>query len=173
LFGPAIGSISAAIFFISAAATLHIVIFSESRVTYALARDGILFAPLARVSRHAVPVRAVLATSGIAMTLLLFAGFDALSDYLIFNTFLFFLASVIALFVLRRKEPETARPYRVVGFPVVPAVFIVVAIWVLVQTLVTNPTGSLIGIAILLASIPVYLMRRSRGVGRSADLPPA
>ena len=173
LFGPAIGSISAAIFFISAAATLHIVIFSESRVTYALARDGVLFAPLARVSRHAVPVRAVLATSGIAMTLLLFAGFDALSDYLIFNTFLFFLASVIALFVLRRKEPETARPYRVVGFPVVPAVFIVVSIWVLVQTLVTNPTGSLIGIAILLASIPVYLMRRSRGVGRSAYLPPA
>ena len=173
LFGPTIGAVSAAVFFFSAVATMHIVIFSESRVTYALARDGVLFAPLARVTRQSVPVRAVLATSGVAMTLLLFAGFDALSDYLIFNTFVFVIASVVALFVLRRKEPETARPYRVLGYPVVPAIFVLVGLWVIVQTLVTSPTNSLIGIGILLASIPVYLVRRGRDVGHSADLPSA
>ena len=173
IFGPAVGSIAAAVFFFSAAATLHIVIFSESRIVYALASDGVLFAPLARVSRSAVPIRAVLATSGVAMTLLLFAGFDALSDYLIFNTFIFFIASAIGVFVLRRKEPDTPRPYRVNCYPIVPAVFVLASLWVLVQTLVTNRTASLIGIAILLASIPVYLLRRGASVGRAADLPPS
>jgi len=103
------------------------------------------------------------------MTLLLFAGFDALSDYLIFNTFIFLIASAVGVFVLRRKEPDTPRPYRVSGYPIVPAVFVLVGLWVLVQTLITNPTGSLVGIAILLASIPIYLLRRGTGVGRAAD----
>ncbi|HTJ27705.1 MAG TPA: APC family permease [Candidatus Limnocylindria bacterium] len=162
LFGPAWGAVSSLLLFLSAAATLHVVVLSYARVTHALAADGALFAPLARLSRHGVPVRAVLATSAIAALLVLVANFDALSDYYVFNLWVFFVAAVVALFVLRRREPALARSYRVTGYPFVPALFVLVALWVLVQTLVASPRNSLVGLAIVALAFPVYAWRRRR-----------
>jgi APA family basic amino acid/polyamine antiporter len=163
LFGPSWAVFSAGVLFFSATATMHIVIFTASRVTYALACDGVLFAPLAKVSANGVPMRAVIATSLVSLPLVLIAGFDALSDYLIFVGWMFFVATVVGLFVLRRREPHAIRPYQVFGYPLVPAAFVLVALWVLVQTLVTSPGRSSIGIAIVASSVPVYLLRRSSG----------
>jgi APA family basic amino acid/polyamine antiporter len=160
LFGASWGRIAAAILFVSTAATLHVAILVFSRVTYALASDGVLFAPLARLSRQAVPARAVVVTSAISALLTLIAGFDALSDYFIFNAWIFYALAVAALFVLRRREPAADRPFRVFGYPVVPAVFVVVAVWILAQTIASNPRSALIGIAIVAASFPVYFWRK-------------
>jgi basic amino acid/polyamine antiporter, APA family len=168
LFGPAWGVISSLLLFLSAAEALHVAVLTDARITYALASDGALFAPLARLSRHAVPVRAVLATSGIAALLVLVAGFDALSDYYVFNTWVFFVAAVVALFVLRRREPGLPRPYRVVGYPLVPAVFVLVALWVLGQTVIANPRNSFVGLAIVAIAFPVHALRRPAG---GANLP--
>jgi APA family basic amino acid/polyamine antiporter len=162
LFGSAWGRIAAALLLISTIATLHIVVLAFSRVTFALAADGALFAPLARLSPTAVPVRAVLATSGISALLVLVAGFDALSDYYVFNTWIFIAPAVAALVILRRREAHAARPFRVPGYPIVPVLFVAVALWILLQAIVANPRGALIGIAIVAASLPVYFWRKGR-----------
>jgi APA family basic amino acid/polyamine antiporter len=163
LLGPVWTSIAAALLFASVSATLHVTIMTNARVSYALAADEPAFALLGRVStRGRVPVNAVLTNSAIAIVLLLIGSFDTLSDYLVFNSWVFFVATAGAVFVLRRREPSLARPYRTPGYPFVPAIFIIVAGWLLVQTLLSNPRNSLIGLAIVALSVPVHLVQHRR-----------
>jgi APA family basic amino acid/polyamine antiporter len=172
LFGPALSTIAASLLFASVAATLHVTILTYSRVTYALAKDGYGPSRLAGLSSRArVPVDAMVANALIAIALVLLGNFDTLSNYFVFNAWLFFVATAAALFVLRRREPELARPYRVFGYPYVPAVFIIVSSWMLVQTLLSDPYGALAGVAIVALSFPYYYWERSRGIRKSMPLP--
>ena len=163
LFGPIWRTIAAAFLFASVAATLHVTILTNARVTYALAKDGLGFGILARLSARArVPVNAVLANCALAAVLVVIGSFDTLSDYLIFNIWVFFVATAGAVFVLRRREPALPRPYRTIGYPVVPAIFMAVAGWLLVQTLLSNPRNSFIGLAVVALSFPYYFWQRRR-----------
>jgi APA family basic amino acid/polyamine antiporter len=163
LFGSVWKTLAAALLFASVAATLHVTLFTNARVVYALAHDWRGFGFLGNVSPRArVPVNALLTNSVLAIILVLVGSFDTLSDYLVFNVWLFFVAAAGAVFVLRRREPELPRPYRTAGYPFVPAAFIAVAGWLLVQTLISNPRSSLIGIAIVAMSFPVYYFQRGR-----------
>jgi APA family basic amino acid/polyamine antiporter len=149
--------------FASVTATLHVTLFTNARVVYALAHDWRGFGALAQVSPRArVPVNALLVNSIFAVVLVVVGSFDALSDYLVFNVWLFFVAAAGAVFVLRRREPGLRRPYRTLGYPFVPAAFIAVAAWLLIQTLVSNPRSSLIGLVIVALSFPVYFFQRGR-----------
>lgn len=172
LFGPAWSTIAAGLLFASVAATLHVTILTYSRVTYALAKDGYGPSRLARLSRRArVPVDAMVANALIAIVLVLLGNFDALSNYFVFNAWIFFVATAAALFVLRRREPELARPYRVFGYPYVPAIFIIVSSWMLVQTVLSDPRSALAGLAIVALSIPYYYWYVSRRRPEPARLP--
>jgi APA family basic amino acid/polyamine antiporter len=163
LVGPLGRIIAAAFLFASVAATLHVTILTNARVTYALAQDVVGNTVLGRVSaRGHVPVNAVLLNSVIASALVLAGTFDTLSNYFIFNNWVFFVAAGTAMFVLRRREPALVRPYRTFGDPVVPAVYVLVGAWLVIETAITTPLASAIGLAIVAVSFPVYYLQRRR-----------
>jgi APA family basic amino acid/polyamine antiporter len=171
IFGPVWRAIAAGLLFASVAATLHVSILTTARVPYALASDGLGFGLLARLSSRArVPVNALLVNAVLAIVLVLVGTFDTLSDYLVFNAWVYYAATGAAIFVLRQREPTLERPYRTPGYPVIPAIFVLVAIWLLTQTLISSPRDSLIGLAIIGLSFPYYYWRRRRSktVGRFA-----
>jgi APA family basic amino acid/polyamine antiporter len=163
LFGPVWRAGAAAFLFASVAATLHVTIFTYARVVYALANDQLGFALLGRLSPRArVPVNALLVNGALAMFLVVVGSFDTLSDYLVFNSWVFYVSSAAAVFILRRREPAMRRPYLTIGYPFVPIVFVAVAGWLLLETLLTSPRNSLIGLAIVAVSYPVYVWQQRR-----------
>ena len=163
IFGSAARGIATVALFISVIATLHVSILTNSRITYAFARDGIFLPWLARVSPAThVPARAVMASTAVAAVLVMLGSFDTLSDFQVFNNWVFYALVAISVFVLRRKEPQAPRPYRIIGYPVVPALFVVVAVWLLVEAVVGAPARSLLGLGIIALALPVYYWASAR-----------
>jgi APA family basic amino acid/polyamine antiporter len=141
---------------ISSVGTLHTSILSGGRVPYAMAKDGLMFKSFSNLSATRVPV-AALAFQGIWACLLALSGsFDTLTDYVIFGSWIFYALVTSSVFVFRRKYPDAERPYRAFGYPVVPVLFILVAGWLLVNTVITNPANSLVGMGLIALGLPVY-----------------
>jgi len=158
--GPALVSI---LFLLSALGTLNGSILTNARVPYAMARDGLLPAGFAAISpRTRVPVSAIVWQAVWASILALSGTFDQLTDYVIFASWIFYGATTAAVFVLRRRMPESPRPYRTLGYPWVPLVFVLVAVWLTINTLLTARTGALIGLGIIILGLPVYWCQRGR-----------
>ncbi len=163
IFGPAARGIATVALFISVMATLHVSVLTNSRITYAFARDGVFLPWLARVSAAThVPARAVVASTAVAAVLVMLGSFDVLSDFQVFNNWVFYALVAISVFVLRRKEPRAPRPYHIIGYPVVPALFVVVAVWLLVEAVVGAPARSLLGLGIIALALPVYYFASAR-----------
>ncbi|MBX3283665.1 MAG: amino acid permease [Acidobacteria bacterium] len=141
---------------LSSLGTLHTSILSGSRVPYAMAQDGLMFKPLGRLSITGVPIRALLIQMLLGMALVLTGSFDTLTDYVIFASWIFYAAVTSSIFVYRRKFPDLPRPYKAWGYPVVPVVFLLVAGWLLVNTMWNSPTRSFVGIGLILLGLPVY-----------------
>jgi APA family basic amino acid/polyamine antiporter len=157
IFGPAARGIAAALLVISVIATLHVSIMTIARIVYAYSGDGFFLPWLARVSAGArVPVRSVLALGGLAAVLVMLGSFDSLSDFEIFTGWVFYGLTGLSVFVLRRKEPDAERPYRVMGYPVVPALFVATTVWLLAEAVIATPARSLIGLGIIALALPVY-----------------
>jgi basic amino acid/polyamine antiporter, APA family len=159
----AIGPIGAALVSIGMAlsmfVTLNGTIMSGGRIPFAVARDGYFFKSLAEV--HPVfhtPHRAIVVQAIVAILLLLVGGaFSELLNLTISAEWLFYMIAATTIFVFRRREPDLPRPYRTWGYPVVPALFVIVAAVLLVYTFRDNLQNSIIGTLVILAGIPVYL----------------
>ncbi|HEX6124189.1 MAG TPA: amino acid permease, partial [Pyrinomonadaceae bacterium] len=123
----------------SSLGTLHTSILSASRIPYAMAQDRAMFSIFDRLSINAVPVNGVIFQGVWASVLALSGSFDTLTDYVIFGSWIFYALIGSSIFVFRRKYPDAERPYRAFGYPVVPIVFLLVAGWLLVNTLMTAP----------------------------------
>jgi len=162
LFGPAVAVASSAFLLVSTIATLHIVVLHFSRLTYAVARDGLFFSPLAHISRHGVPIVALICMSAVAIALVLMLGFERLSNAFVFSSWLVYTFAGIGLFVLRRREPDAKRPYRVTGYPFLPAAFVAVAFCLLVSTAITTPFDSGIALVVTALAFPIYATVQSR-----------
>lgn len=168
LFGPQIQGAATALLLLSVIATLHVSILTNSRITYALAQDGVFFPWLAGVSRHShVPQRAVVVGSLLAAVLVLWGTFDVLSDMQVFSVWVFFALTGVALFVLRRREPETPRPYRVLGYPLVPLIFVLTALWLLVEAVVASPLRSSVGVGLIALALPVHWLLQAAARARA------
>jgi len=142
-------------------------LLTGARIPYAMAKDGLFFDRFAKLSEKShVPTVSIVFTGLWSSVLALSATFDQLTDSVIFASMIFYGVTTAAVFVLRRKMPDAPRPYRTLGYPAVPVVFILVAAWLVVNTLLTSPQVSLLGLALIAAGLPVYLLR-SRG--RPAD----
>ncbi|NGZ85321.1 APC family permease [Duganella aceris] len=143
---------------ISTAGALHSTSLSIARIPFGMARDGLLPAWLATVSsKSRAPVNATLVVGVCAGLFALSGTFDALSDMIVFALLFFNGLGVASVYVLRRALPQMDRPYRVPGYPLVPAVFIVVSAALMLNTLLSAPVRALAGAALVAAGIPVYL----------------
>ncbi|NLR12716.1 APC family permease [Levilactobacillus tujiorum] len=135
------------------------------RVPYALATEDSL--PLSkyfgRLSRRTyVPYFAGSVQFGIALLMMLMGSFDILTDMLVFVMWLFNCLIFIAIFVLRKREPELSRPYKVPGFPIIPLIALVGGIFIVVTTLVTETGLAVTGLALTLVGLPIYFIHQRR-----------
>jgi APA family basic amino acid/polyamine antiporter len=155
--GPIATGLMAAGLMISTVGSLHTGILTAARVPYAMARDGLFFRALGDVSeRSHVPVHALIVQAVWISVLVLSGSFDTLTDYVIFAAWIFYGLNTASVFIFRRKLPDAPRPYRTFGYPFVPAIFLVVTLWLIVSTITTSPLRSLIGLAFIALGIPLY-----------------
>jgi basic amino acid/polyamine antiporter, APA family len=132
---------------LSALSAMNGSMLTGARVPYAAARDGLAPAALARLSAGAhVPTISVLVQGGLSCVLALSGSFDQLTDAVVFASWLFYALNAGSVLMLRRREPDRARPFRVPGFPVVPVVYVVLATLLLVNTVSTSPGPSALGL---------------------------
>ncbi|NIV17452.1 MAG: amino acid permease [Woeseiaceae bacterium] len=155
-FGPWISAVLLIGLMLSAYGTLHTTLLSGSRVPFALARDGLLPAGLARISANKVPAVAVVAIGLWSVVLAVSGTFDILTDIYIFVLWVFFGLNGAALFVLRRRMPGAERPYRAWGYPLMPALFLLVSSFLLVNSMMAMPWRALAGVALIASGLPVY-----------------
>jgi APA family basic amino acid/polyamine antiporter len=160
--GPAATAFTALLFMLSAAGSLNGSLLAIARVPYALARDGLFPAPFARLGRSGAPAWSLVGLGLWAGVLACFGTFDQLTNLAIFAYMIFHALTIIALFILRRRLPDRPRPYRVLGYPLVPLAFVVVASGVVLSTLRTAPLEAGSASALILAGAPVYAWFRRR-----------
>jgi APA family basic amino acid/polyamine antiporter len=101
-------------------------------------------------------VRSLIFQGILACILALSGSFDTLTNYVVFGSWIFYALVTASIFVFRRKYPDAERPYRAFGYPVVPVLFLLVAGWLLVSTISSEPKQSLVGIFLILIGLPVY-----------------
>ncbi len=141
---------------ISAYGTLHTTLLMGARYPFALAQKGLLPAGLGIISSHSVPAVAVLSMGAWSIVLALSGTFDVLTDIYIFVLWIFYGMTGSAVFILRRKLPDAERPYRVWGYPVIPALFLLVTAFLLINTFVATPGRALCGFALVIVGLPIY-----------------
>ncbi len=149
-------------------------ILCSARVSYAMARDRAFFHAMGRVHpRYRTPAFSLIALSAWSCVLALSGSYDQLYTYVMFMMILSYVAAVVGLFVLRRKHPRAHRPYRCTGYPYLPALYIFFAgAWAL-NSVVTRPKETLIGIFIVFLGAPFYVFWRRRvRRGEPTGLPP-
>jgi basic amino acid/polyamine antiporter, APA family len=156
---------------ISLLVTLNGTIMSGGRIPYAVARDGYFFRVLAEVHpRFHTPSMAIVAQAVLSIALLLLgASFGQLFSLAIFAEWLFYMIAGSTVFVFRRREPDAPRPYRMWGYPVVPALFVLVAAALLGYTFKNNWPNSGYGLLVILAGIPVFLYFARRKKSESSS----
>jgi len=153
---------------ISIFAALNGSILSGSRVPYAAARQGYFFRAIARVNdKHRTPGVSILALSAWSALLVLSGTYSQLFTYVIFASWILYGMTAAAVIVLRIKRPDLHRPYRTLGYPVVPILFIVVASVFIVSTLWDSPRESITGITLIVLGLPFYAYWRRR-IGATA-----
>jgi len=165
LLGSLAGNIMAVVSIISLAASISAMTFAGPRVYYAMARDGVFFPAAARVhSRYKTPTVAIVAQSIWSGLLVLSGGASALTRYTGFAVVLFAGVAVAALFVLRWREPLAPRPFRALGYPLAPAVFVLASLAIVVNAVYRDPGPTGAGLGVMAAGVPLYIWftRRQR-----------
>jgi APA family basic amino acid/polyamine antiporter len=158
LFGPAGGRVFAGIVVVAVLGSLMTLVMALPRVYYAMARDGVFFRSVAVVHpRFGTPARAIALQAGLASVLVALGTFSQIVSYFIFITVLFLALTVAGLFVLRRRE-GAAGQYRTPGYPVTPAIFLVLVAVLLVVLAGRNPLQAALGVGIVGLGVPVYLL---------------
>jgi APA family basic amino acid/polyamine antiporter len=151
---------------ISIFAALNGSILSGSRVPYAAAREGYFFHAVANVSpKYSTPGVSILVLSLWASLLVLSGGYRDLFTLVIFPSWIIYGMTTAAVIVLRKKRPDLPRPYRTIGYPIIPILFILVAIAFIISTLRDSPRDSLLGTALILMGLPFYIYWRRRNQG--------
>ena len=148
---------------------LNLALMTAPRVYYAMARDGVFFANVARVSpRTHAPVAAIAIQGMLAAAFALLDAYDALLGYAVFADWIFFALAGIALIVFRRTRPDAPRPTRVPLYPVLPVVFAVAGLGIVINTFFTDPVNAGIGSAIIALGVPVFFAWRRRSAKLAA-----
>jgi APA family basic amino acid/polyamine antiporter len=163
LLGTLAGDVMGVVSIISLAASISAMTLAGPRVYYAMARDGLFFARVASVhARYKTPAAAIVAQAAWSSLLVLTATADALVSYTGFAIVLFSGVAVLALFVLRRRQPDAPRPFRAWGYPVAPAVYACASAAIVLNGLLRAPGPTGAGLLIIAAGVPAFLLFRRR-----------
>ena len=170
MFGAAGGALMAVAILISTFGCNNGLILAGARVYYAMARDGLFFRPVAHLHpKYRTPVNALVVQAVWTSILCLSGTYGQLLDYIIFAVLVFYILTIFGLFVLRRTRPYAERPYRAVGYPLLPAIYIVMAVFIDVVLLRYKPQYTWPGLIIVLLGIPVYFLSRRSGLAPEAS----
>jgi APA family basic amino acid/polyamine antiporter len=166
MFGPVATSLMAGAIMISTFGCVNGMILSGARVYYTMAHDGLFFRRAGELDQRThVPASAILMQCVWTVLLALSGQYGDLLDYVIFAVLLFYILTIAGLFRLRRTRPEMERPYRAVGYPVLPALYIAAATVIEIFLLWNKPAYSVRGLILVLLGVPVYfLSRRKEGM---------
>jgi amino acid transporter len=162
IFGGAGASVVAAMVMVSAFGALNGATMTGPRIFFAMAGDGLFFRPVAAVhARYRTPWVAIVLAALLGVGYVSVRSFEQLADSFILGIWPFYALTVGAVFVLRRKRPELERPYRALGYPWVPLVFLLASLAMLLNALVEQPASTMYGFGIILLGIPVFYGWRS------------
>lgn len=156
VFGDAGEKIVSAVLLVSLLGAVSALIMLTARVPFALAEDGLLPTRVARVNKGGTPDVSLLLTAAVVLLLIATGTFGSVLALAAFFFVLQYATSFTALFVLRKREPDLERPYRAIGYPVIPAIVLLGAIAFLVGSFVSDRANTLKSVAVLVASYPVY-----------------
>ncbi len=184
IFGPAGATIMAVAIVVSTFGCNNGLILAGARVYYAMSRDGLFFRATGELNRHHVPAAGLVAQGLWAALLVLprtrlrdaagaplldAAGaprygnlYGNLLDYVVFSVLVFYVLTIAALFVLRRRRPEAERPYRALGYPIVPALYLVAAVAILTVLVFYRPETTWPGLLLVMTGFPVYYLWHHR-----------
>lgn len=166
IFGAAGASIMAVAILVSTFGCNNGLILAGARVYYAMARDGLFFRRVGTLNERRVPAAALVVQSTWVALLCLTGSYAQLLNFVIFAALVFYALTTIGLFVLRARRPDLERPYRTVGYPVLPALYVALTSAVMVLLLVSRSTrqDAFLGLVIVLLGIPVYFFWRGTAV---------
>jgi len=131
-------------------------ILASSRPYFAMAREGLFFAPVAKLNKAQAPANSLIYQGVWACLLVLSGTFDQLTDMIIFAVFIYYGATTLGVFILRKKMPDVPRPYKVWGYPVVPAIVIIFCAVLIFNTVFARPREAGIGVVLMLTGVPMY-----------------
>jgi APA family basic amino acid/polyamine antiporter len=159
-FGDYAAIIMAIFIMISTFGCNHGLIMAGPRVYYAMAQDGLFFKKVGKLNKSGVPGFSLIVQGVWSVLLCLSGTYGDLLDFVIFAVLLFFALTILAIFILRVKKPDIPRPYKAFGYPVIPAIYILVTILIMVILLMFKPNYTFPGLGIVLLGIPVYYIWR-------------
>ncbi len=162
IFGPVGATIMAVAILISTFGCNNGLILSGARVYYAMARDKLFFARAGNLNRNSVPAAALIAQSIWTSLLCLTGTYGQLLDYVIFAALVFYALTTVGLFRLRKLRPDAERPYRALGYPILPALYIILATAIAIILLIADKTRAqaLSGLVIVVLGVPVFFIWR-------------
>jgi len=159
------GKLVAIAILISMFSAANAIMLNAPRVYYAMAKDGLFFESLSRVHpRFGTPALAVCAAAIWSAVLAASGTYEQLLTYVVFIGWMFYALAAASIFIYRKRFPDLFRPYRVPGYPFTPALFIVAALALVMNTMATQPTRAVIGLGIVFLGAPAYLLWRRSGI---------
>jgi amino acid transporter len=162
--GAAGAGIVSAVVMISTFSSVNGTMMASPRIFFGMADRGLFFPIIARVSpRFQSPSTAIFLATALGVVYVLFNNFQQLADKFVLGIWPFYILAVLSVFTIRRRSPDLPRPYRVIGYPLVPIIFLISAVAMILNALVTDPKGTGITFGIILAGIPVYYLGRAAG----------
>ena len=162
IFGPSGATLMAVAILVSTFGCNNGLILAGARVYWAMAKDGLFFRKAGTLSKTGVPAWALVAQAIWTSVLCLTGTYGQLLDFVIFAALIFYALTTVGLFLLRIKRPDVPRPYKAIGYPVLPALYIVLASTVAVLLLLADKTRTqaVSGLIVVLLGVPVYFMTR-------------
>jgi APA family basic amino acid/polyamine antiporter len=133
-------------------------ILAGSRIYYAMSKDKLFFKSASELNKNGVPSKAMILQCIWTCLLCLSGTYGDLLDYVVFAVLIFYVLTIIGVYILRIRKPNEERPYKAFGYPVLPAIYVILAIAVIIILLINKPNYTIPGLIIVLTGLPVYFI---------------
>jgi len=164
VFGEKGAIIMAILIMVSTFGCVNGIILSGSRVYKVMADEGLFFKQVSELNKHQSPQKSLIYQGIWACVLVLSGSYGDLLDYVVFAVLVFYILTVGAVFILRKKQPNAERTYKVIGYPILPAAYMLMAFIICVSLLIYKPAFAFSGLFLVLIGVPVfYILKRKNG----------